>query len=326
MKVSIALAAYNGERYIEEQLQSFLKQTRWPDEVVIADDASSDRTMEIVRRFQESAPFVVKVLPGRGRQGFVANFNRAIAATTGDLVFLSDQDDVWFTNKIEKMESAAHGEEPAWLFMCDAAVANHDLSHIGPSKLEQFRGAGLSLDRFAIGCCCAIRRELLDWAMPIPVNFRSHDIWFVRMADGLQRKHIVHEVLQYYRRHADNTSGGSTNALAPMTRAGFMRAVFLRRWSGSASWAVDARREAVCLHMLHAGMEEAARKRSGLGAREFEALAARFATLARQLDSRVRLHGMPRPLRIRHVMVVWWRGGYQMFSGWRSALMDLLVR
>ncbi len=326
MKVSIALAAYNGERYIEEQLQSFLTQSRLPDEVIIADDASTDRTLDIVRRFQAAAPFAVKVLAGRGRQGFVANFNRALAATTGDLVFLSDQDDVWFARKIEVMENMARSEEHAWLFMCDAAVTNHDLSHIGASKLEQFNRAGLSLDRFALGCCCAIRRELLHWAMPIPVNFRSHDIWLVRIADGLQRKRVVNEVLQYYRRHAANTSGGRTNALVPMTRSGFTRAVFLRRWSGSASWVVDARREAVCLHMLHAGVEEAARKRYGSGAEEFEALAARFATLARQLDSRVRLHGMPRPLRIRHVMVVWWRGGYQRFSGWRSALMDLLVR
>ncbi|WP_018169536.1 glycosyltransferase family 2 protein [Thioalkalivibrio sp. ALMg9] len=326
MKISIALASFNGERYIQEQLQSFLHQTRLPDEVVISDDASTDGTMEIVRFFQDSAPFVVKVIQGRGRQGFVANFNRALAATTGDLVFLSDQDDVWFRHKLEVMEGAAITEKDAWVLMCDAALVGHDLTGTGLTRIVQIDNAGLPLEDHAMGCCCAIRREFLDLAMPIPANFKSHDIWFVRIADGLGRKYVLREALQYYRRHGNNVSDGPTSALTPLTRSGYRRASFVKRWSGRAAWVAQARLQLRYLTMLRRGVARAAQKDSGSTALELQELGDRWERVGRNLEERMRLRGKPRPYRVPGVISVWLSGGYKAFNGWKSATSDLLLR
>ena len=326
MKISIALASFNGERYLQEQLQSFLDQTRLPDEVVISDDASTDGTMEIVRRFQESAPFAVKVIQGRGRQGFVANFNRALEATTGDLVFLSDQDDVWFPNKLEAMEAAADAQQDAWLLMCDAALVDHDLAEAGFSKLDQIESAGLPLEYYAMGCCCAIRRDFLDMAMPIPANFKSHDVWLVRIADGLGRKHVSRAVLQYYRRHGNNTSQGPTSVLTRVNRLGHLRASLLKRWTGRASWIAEARLQSRYAQMLRGGVLRAARRCSDGCAQELFGLSERLEWIRCNLEARVRLRGKPRPYRIPGVISVWRSGGYGPFNGWKSAASDLFLR
>ena len=116
LKISIAMATYNGAAYLQEQLDSFLAQTRLPDEVVITDDCSTDETLEIIKGFEESAPFNVHWEQNEHNLGYTGNFNKALIKTTGDLVFLSDQDDVWFRDKLEQVERYA-AEHPAALVL-----------------------------------------------------------------------------------------------------------------------------------------------------------------------------------------------------------------
>ena len=104
LSLSIALASYNGERYIAEQLDSIARQTRLPDELIISDDASGDATPAIALDFARQAPFPVKVLQNSERAGSTRNFEIAIRACTGDIIFLCDQDDVWYPNKISLVE------------------------------------------------------------------------------------------------------------------------------------------------------------------------------------------------------------------------------
>jgi glycosyltransferase involved in cell wall biosynthesis len=99
--ISVALAAYNGARYLQEQLDSLAAQRRLPDELVVVDDASSDGTVGILERFRATAPFEVKVHRNTANLGYSANFEVAISRCTGDIIFMSDQDDVWFPEKIE---------------------------------------------------------------------------------------------------------------------------------------------------------------------------------------------------------------------------------
>ena len=104
-KLSIAMAVYNGERYIEKQMLSILEQTRPADEVVITDDCSRDNTAKIVKEFIESRNLLNwKFVPGSENTGFKRNFYKAISMTTGDIIFLCDQDDVWYKEKLEVME------------------------------------------------------------------------------------------------------------------------------------------------------------------------------------------------------------------------------
>lgn len=218
MKISIALATYNGAQYIKEQLQSFLDQTRQPDELIITDDCSTDQTEAIVRDFAKSAPFKVEFYCNEKNLGYCGNFNAALMKTTGDLVFLSDQDDVWFPEKIEHMTGVAERNPQALVVMNDAALTDGALNEVGLTKVGQIRSAGLSLDRFVMGCCCAMRRELLDFALPIPEGFRAHDSWLVKVANGLEAKVVDNLVLQYYRRHESNESQFIANRTTRVTR------------------------------------------------------------------------------------------------------------
>ena len=206
MKISIAMATYNGARYLREQLGSFAAQTRLPHELIVSDDSSTDDTLRIVQEFAATAPFEVRFFRNDTKLGYAQNFGRALERCTGDLILLSDQDDVWFENKIVAMESYALENRDVQLIMCDAALTDAELNDTGLTKLGQIRSAGLDDESFVMGCCCAVRRDLLEMCMPIPVGFCAHDDWIVSFAIGLNRRHIIERSLQYYRRHGSNSS------------------------------------------------------------------------------------------------------------------------
>ena len=107
MKISVAMCTYNGERYIAEQIRSILEQTQKPDEILICDDLSSDETRNILTKFASNNP-VIKLFFNENNLGFVKNFEKAISLCSGEIVFLSDQDDVWKKNKIEEMIKIFH--------------------------------------------------------------------------------------------------------------------------------------------------------------------------------------------------------------------------
>ena len=108
-RISIAMTTYNSERFVAEQLESFVRQERLPDELVVSDDASVDSTVEVVRGFAARAPFPVRLFVNQQHLGLTKNFERAIAESTGDIIFLSDADDSWYPHKILVMERALEG-------------------------------------------------------------------------------------------------------------------------------------------------------------------------------------------------------------------------
>lgn len=218
MKISIAMATYNGAQYLQEQLQSFVDQTRHPDELIITDDCSTDQTESIVREFAKRAPFPVEFHRNEENLGYCGNFNAALIKTTGDLVFLSDQDDVWFPEKIEHMVGVAERNPQALVVMNDAAFTDGELNRVGLTKIGQIYSGGFSLASFVMGCCCAVRRELLSMCIPIPAGFKSHDSWLVWFADGLNAKVVDERVLQYYRRHESNESQFIANRTKKISR------------------------------------------------------------------------------------------------------------
>lgn len=218
MKISIAMATYNGAQYIQEQLQSFVDQTRQPDELVITDDCSTDQTEAIVRDFAKTAPFTVEFHRNERNLGYCGNFNAALMKTTGDLVFLSDQDDVWFPEKIQHMIGVAERNPRALVVMNDAALTDGELNEVGLTKVGQIRSAGFPMKDFVMGCCCGIRRELLDFCMPIPEGIKAHDNWIVGFAEAVNGKVVDDRVLQYYRRHESNESQFIANRTTKVSR------------------------------------------------------------------------------------------------------------
>ncbi|WP_054491180.1 glycosyltransferase family 2 protein [Idiomarina abyssalis] len=212
------MATYNGAKYLSEQLESFVKQTRQPDEVIITDDCSTDHTEIIVREFAKTAPFNVEFYRNNANLGYCGNFNAALTNTSGDLIFLSDQDDVWFPEKIEFMTKVAEKNPDALAVMNDAELTDGKLNPVGLTKLGQMESAGIGVNKYVMGCCCAVRRELLDLCLPIPDKTKGHDNWLITFAEGLAKKIVVRKTLQYYRRHDSNESQFIANSITPVSR------------------------------------------------------------------------------------------------------------
>lgn len=218
MKISIAMATYNGEQYVYEQLQSFAEQSILPNEVVISDDKSSDNTLEIINQFIEKAPFKIVLIQNEQNLGYTGNFNAALMNTTGDVVFLSDQDDVWYPNKIEHMLNVMNNYPDNLVYMNDALLTDSELNSKDLTKCGQIKSAGLGDETFVMGCCCMIRKELLNFCLPIPNKLKGHDDWIVTIADGLSKKYIEKTVLQFYRRHETNESTFIANRITKVTK------------------------------------------------------------------------------------------------------------
>lgn len=218
MKISIAMATCNGAKYIQEQLDSFARQSVLPQEIVISDDNSIDNTLEIIEKFARIAPFKIKILNNKKRLGYAANFNRALLHTDGNFVFLSDQDDVWYSHKIEYMIKLSEIYPDYHIYMNDALLTDSDLNSVNLTKYGQIKSGGYDDTAFVMGCCCLIKRELLDIALPIPPDYIAHDNWLVSIADGLNTKFIADKVLQYYRRHESNESQFIVNRLTKINK------------------------------------------------------------------------------------------------------------
>ncbi|MBW4964188.1 glycosyltransferase [Sulfitobacter sp. CW3] len=219
MKISICMATYNGAAYLGDQLNSFLSQTRLPDELIISDDGSTDNTMEMLLEFSKMAPFPTKIFRNPRKQGISRNFCSAVEVAAGDLVLLCDQDDIWFDTKLHEVETWAKRDADVWLLMNDAEITNVHLEKQGFSKLDQIEKAGIDEKYFVMGCCSAIRRPLLELAMPIHENFDSHDDWFSFYGSTLDRKKIYRKSLQLYRLHENNNSQFIVNSTNRVNRA-----------------------------------------------------------------------------------------------------------
>jgi glycosyltransferase involved in cell wall biosynthesis len=206
MKISIAIATYNGQDFILEQLQSLVSQTIRPDEIIISDDNSTDDTVDLIEKFSVGAPVLIKVYKNKKRLNYARNFNEALKRTTGDLVFLCDQDDFWFPEKIETICELAGRYKEFQVFMNDAILADLNLNPTNLTKFNQIISSGLGKESFVMGCCAAVRRDFLDFVLPIPSELSSHDNWIVEIADGMKLKYFDARPLQLYRRHDGNTS------------------------------------------------------------------------------------------------------------------------
>jgi len=221
VKISVVMCTYNGARYASQQLQSFDQQTRLPDELVVCDDASKDGTATMIARYAESAKFDVRIHQNPQNLGYIANFAQALSQATGDLIFLSDQDDVWAADKIERFVAAFEARPESLLVYGDSELVDESLTPLGNTlwqllafdRTEQARllgpeGFDLTLRRGNLfcGCSMAIRKSFRDRLLPMPPGF-PHDLWIGMLAAALGRIALVDRPTMQYRQHAQQTSG-----------------------------------------------------------------------------------------------------------------------
>lgn len=219
LRVSVALTTYNGARYLDEQLQSYERQSRQPDEVIVCDDGSSDDTVAILERFRSRVPFRVEIVRNPKNLGFTKNFEKAIALCSGDVIFFSDQDDVWLPGKLAAVMDCFAANPGAMVVVHDGELVNERLEFHGATKLRQVRGGFGTTDALVVGALSAMRASFLPYALPIPEGVVGHDIWFHRLAGLLGARVVLEESLQKIRRHGSNTSDWIASSVEPINRA-----------------------------------------------------------------------------------------------------------
>jgi glycosyltransferase involved in cell wall biosynthesis len=319
MKISIALASYNGAAYILTQLMSCLAQTRPPDEIVVCDDRSSDKTREIVERFAAFASCPVQLHHNSQNLGYSRNFEKALSLCTGDIVFLSDQDDFWLPNKIARVLETFESEPETFLVVNDMMIADYNLLPGRHTQLQNTLSAGQRACEFYAGCCMAIRRSFLELVLPLPDSVFAHDNWINYLALALDVRRLIPEPLQMYRRHGENASSWLLSSPQGVSQLQLFRAHGLV--SAEPGWRDEIERYRIIGERLTA--RQASLERLGIQNRQQEALR-RLDRIRANLEARLALTSRRRLARWPSVLSLLRNGGYADFAGWKSAAKDLI--
>ena len=217
--ISVALATYNGERFLAAQLASLANQSVRPAEVVIADDNSSDSTLAIISEFAGQAPFEVRILQNKQRLGYRFNFLQLAEACRSDLISFCDQDDIWHYDKLHFMQEVFNDANVLLAFHNSALIAESGKA-IGsvfsesssaktylPLKLYPWRPIPGHTQIFRRSLCRFA--SLYQYSLDPYSTFEkmSHDYWFPFWASVLGNIVFIPQCLTQYRQHGTNASG-----------------------------------------------------------------------------------------------------------------------
>ncbi len=229
--ISVAMATYNGSKYIVEQLESIYAQSLKVDEVMIFDDRSTDNTVELIQSFIKSHELTSwKITINQTQLGFSDNFWTAIKACTGSVIFLSDQDDVWYSNKVELMMAEMDKDNSI-----NMVASSHDICNADGALIDTEILYGRTITNGAIenieivdligrspvrGCSMCFKSEILkNETLPSLSNGLGHD-WFISCIAAMKGRAVfLNKSLFKYRVHTTNTSSQRTKR----TRAGLRK-------------------------------------------------------------------------------------------------------
>jgi len=217
MKISVVVCTYNGEKFIKEQLKSILEQSLKPNEIIICDDKSKDNTVIEAKKILKFYDVPYRIEINKENLGVVKNFEKAIDLTTGDVIFLSDQDDIWNKKKIELTIKEFDKDKSCVMVFSDAKLVNEKREKIGANlwetlnfSIEQFKNnnfLSILLNRCVVtGATMAIKRELFDKTKPFQ-SFWIHDGWLAINAPLYGSIKAIEKPLIEYRQHNNNVIG-----------------------------------------------------------------------------------------------------------------------
>jgi glycosyltransferase involved in cell wall biosynthesis len=231
--VSVAMCTFNGALYLEEQLDSILDQSHQNIEVVIFDDCSQDNTWQILQSYA-ARDKRIRLHRNQSNVGFVKNFENAIAACQGKFIALSDQDDIWYENKIERLLSCI-GDN--WLIYSRVKIIDMHGSELPGDfprcrRVEGSCALALVLKNCVTGHACLIRRELFELARSKLADMPYHDQWLAIVAASRGKLKAGTDVLSYYRMHDNNVvlgakRGSNSTKIQRVTRSydGIMKVI-----------------------------------------------------------------------------------------------------
>lgn len=213
-RVSVALCSYNGAKYLPAQLDSILAQTYPVNEIVIVDDCSSDGTMDIIKKYaseNKSITFYVN----EKNLGYVGNFSKAISLTSGDYVALSDQDDIWTQDHIEKLVRNIGNKA---ICVADCMMVDSEGTPLGKTFSEVKKNFYIPKNDAAKayriiynynpyqGASMLIDRAWVQHFLPIPKGIGFHDTYFAACASLSKGLEVVPDIINHYRMHEDQVS------------------------------------------------------------------------------------------------------------------------
>lgn len=216
MDVSVALCTYNGEDYIGKQLRSILDQTYELQEVVISDDCSTDSTVEKLQQYKREYPDLIKIYSNEANVGIEQNFSRCIERCSGDLIAISDQDDIWHEEKI-KREVKAYSQMEASLVFHNSTIVTNSLEKQGdfwssvryqnPNRVDQgYLLRELAKHNFVQGCTMLFDASLKDYILPIPDEWK-YDYYIAVVAAMANGLYPIDDELLLYRQHNSQAIG-----------------------------------------------------------------------------------------------------------------------
>jgi len=224
--LSVALCTYNGAAYLGQQLASIAAQDLRPDELVVCDDASTDRSAQIVRDFAAGAPFPVRLEVNSRNLGSRANFEQAIRLCRARVIALADQDDVWLPHKLRRLCDALRSAPRAGFAFSDAVLVDRDRRSLGCRlwqvvhfhRGQQHRWAGgraaeiLLQHNVVTGATLAFRADYRDLILPMPDGW-VHDGWIALLISAVAESVPVAEALVEYRQHGAQQIGQPRGSL-----------------------------------------------------------------------------------------------------------------
>lgn len=235
MNVSVCIAAYQGERFIFAQLQSILAQLSLDDEIIVVDDHSCDATCQRVQALADSR---IRLVQHQYNRGVAASFEEAISLASGQIIFLSDQDDLWMTGKVRRVLEVFATHPETTLITTDAILIDEDGVPLGSSyyaKRGKFRSGLLAnlLRCKYLGCTMAFRSELISRILPFPGGTGIlHDIWIgVVNSISSGKTRYVAEPLVYYRRHPDAVTQGRLSLIGKINVRWNLLTAVMRYWA-----------------------------------------------------------------------------------------------
>lgn len=228
--ISVCMATYNGEKYITEQLASIIAQLSVDDEIVIVDDCSTDRTVEIIMSFGDER---IKIHINSINMGVVKAFECAIVKSTGDYIFLCDQDDIWLPTKVQTTLNGFRHYN-ADLIVSDAYILEYD--QLSLDTFYQFRNSGGGLlknfvKNTFIGCCMAFDSRVKKQVLPFPADISMHDFWLGMAISITGKVKFIDDRLVIYRRHSNNVTDMSPSQLPDILATRIRNLIILLRYS-----------------------------------------------------------------------------------------------
>ena len=222
MNLSVALCTYNGEKFLTEQLDSILNQTQKITEIIVCDDGSTDQTISILENYNVRFPNLFKIHQNEHNLRSVKNFEKAISLCTGEIIFLSDQDDIWVCNKVEDYVSYFNNHPNINVLASNGyCIDQNSIVHEKYAFWDapQFlRDKNIDVDYFKIithisniatGASMAFRKSIVNDILPFPLmNNFHHDEWIALISSATSSFDLLNKKYFYYRIHDSQQVGG----------------------------------------------------------------------------------------------------------------------